>query len=33
MKFIYRDLADQWRKTARQIEQLENEQPEPSKSN
>jgi hypothetical protein len=28
-----RDLADQWRKTARQVEQLENEQPEPSKSN
>jgi hypothetical protein len=33
MKFIYRELAQQWRDTARQVEQLENEQPEPPKSN
>jgi hypothetical protein len=33
MKFIYRELAQQWRDTARQVEQLENEQSEPPKSN
>jgi hypothetical protein len=29
MRFIYRDLAEQWRKTARQIAQLEGEQSMP----
>jgi hypothetical protein len=33
MKFIYRELAQHWRDISRQVEQLEQEQSEPPKSN